>query len=222
MSGHLFAPRVARSLPTTRAVSELQVGDFILHYKGGIRAVGRVAEPPEFQPKPDEITEDAWEDSGRHVPGGVTRSWMSDLARRGCRRLADRGGWAVRPLERRPPGVHVPPNQWIRAPSRVPLRGDPRGAWRRARSRRRYQRGELVTDLPTIAAAIRAEGLRIDHRTLRRFHLAAQARGFVISRVSAAVGRRGWPRHTPERCAASSSSCLSPQTGTPTRTYSGI
>ena len=37
-----------------------------------------------------------------------------------------------------------------------------------------------MTDLDAIAASIRGEGLRIDDRMLRRFHLAIQARGFVI------------------------------------------
>ena len=40
--------------------------------------------------------------------------------------------------------------------------------------------GEIVHDLDTIAAAVRDEGMVIDDRTLRRFHLALQMRGFVI------------------------------------------
>lgn len=35
-------------------------------------------------------------------------------------------------------------------------------------------------DLDTIAASVRAEGMAIDDRALRRFHLALQVRGFVI------------------------------------------
>ena len=40
--------------------------------------------------------------------------------------------------------------------------------------------GEIVRDLDTIADAVRDEGMVIDDRALRRFHLAVQVRGFVI------------------------------------------
>ena len=40
--------------------------------------------------------------------------------------------------------------------------------------------GDIVRDLDTIAAAVRDEGMVIDDRALRRFHLALQVRGFVI------------------------------------------
>lgn len=66
--GYVWAPvqsRDGRELAHHRAVSELQVGDVILHYQRGIRAVGRVIESPVFAPKPDEITEDAWGRDGR-------------------------------------------------------------------------------------------------------------------------------------------------------------
>ena len=39
---------------------------------------------------------------------------------------------------------------------------------------------EVVSDLGTIAAAVRGEGMVIDDRVLRRFHLAIQLRGFII------------------------------------------
>ena len=181
--GYVWAPVRSKSgqeLAHHRAVSELQVGDFILHYKDGIRAVGRVAEPPEFQPKPDEITEDAWEDSGRmcRVEYTILDEPIS-LERIPVAWRIEEGG---------PFG----PSSAVRQAYMFPLTN---GFVRRLASRFEEirealgvepardadtQRGELVTDLPTIAAAIRAEGLRIDHRTLRRFHLATQARGFVI------------------------------------------
>ena len=40
--------------------------------------------------------------------------------------------------------------------------------------------GEIVNDLGAIAASVRDEGMVIDDRALRRFHLALQVRGFVI------------------------------------------
>lgn len=180
---YVWAPVRARNgqeLAHHRAVSELQVGDVLLHYARGIRAVGRVAAPPEFSRKPDEITEDDWADEGRlcrvdydeldtpialdEVPvtwrieeggpfnstGGVNQAYMFPLSVGFVRRLAGRIPELADLL-----GIEPAPDSGVEV--HVP-----------------------VTDLATIGRAIRDEGLRIDDRTLRRYHLAVQARGFVI------------------------------------------
>ena len=74
--GYVWAPVRAKSgyeLAHHRAVSELQVGDFVLHYQGAIRAVGRVSEPPELSPRPDELPEDTLGGRRENVPGSSTR-----------------------------------------------------------------------------------------------------------------------------------------------------
>ncbi len=181
--GYVWAPvrdQIGREQAHHRAVSELQVGDFVLHYQGAIRAVGRVSESPELSPRPDELPEDTGEGEGRmcrveyttldeaasleRIPlawrieeggpfnrvGGVNQGYMFPLTVGFVRRLA----------------------------LRLPEIGEALGI----RPANDAEAGDLepVTDLDAIAASIRGEGLRIDDRMLRRFHLAIQARGFVI------------------------------------------
>lgn len=181
--GYVWAPvqaRNGRELAHHRAVSELQVGDVILHYQRGIRAVGRVIEPPVFAPKPDEITEDAWERDGRlcrvsyaildqaipleaipvawrieeggpfNSSGAVNQAYLFPLTPAFVERLAGR-------FDELADALGIEPEM----PARRAIESDP-------------------DDLDAIAAAIRDEGLRIDDRTLRRFHLAVRTRGFVI------------------------------------------
>lgn len=181
--GYVWAPVRSRNgteLAHHRAVSELEVGDVILHYQRGVRAVSYVAAPPEFAPKPEELTEDDWEVEGRLA--SVEYMVLDEVV------PLDRIPEAWRIEEGGPfnssGGVNqgylypVSPEFVRRLAGLVPAVGDVLGVEAPVTSTTELE--EVVTDLDEIARAVRSEGLRIDDRTLRRFHLALQARGFVI------------------------------------------
>lgn len=65
--GYVWAPQTTKSgRPAAHhvAVTKLRVGQRIVHYSGGIRALGVVAAPPESRSRPKELSGGAWGEDG--------------------------------------------------------------------------------------------------------------------------------------------------------------
>jgi len=184
--GYVWAPVLARNgieLAHHKAVSELRLGDMILHYQGGyVRALGVVTGAPKLSARPADLPAESWGDKGRSAAVDYS-ALLSPLALGDIpveSRIAEGGpftsqgsvnqgylyplsGEFVSRLSRLAPEVAEatgvdPPDELTPVPKAfVP-----------------------VTDLKTIADSLRAEGLVIDDRLLRRYHLSIATRGFVI------------------------------------------
>ena len=181
--GYLWAPVESKrgELAHHRSMADLQVGDTVFHYwSRRIQAVSSITEEAVYSPIPAELTDQGWQREGRlarvdlemldipvsleEIPfqwrlgeagpfnrtGSVNQGYLYPVSEDFTARLSG----------------HFP-----QLSKRVSIDADVPGETPTA---------YIEPGLETIRSRIEAEGLVVDVRTLRRFHLSLRSRGFVI------------------------------------------
>jgi len=164
-------------------VSKLSPGEVIIHYaNGAIRAISEVTHKPTLRKKPSEIEVEPWEDQGHHcrtryfeldepielpeIPvalreeekpafnaqGGVNQAYLHPVSASFAETIRETF------QERWPAGSPWHSEDTV-TPPEVPV---------------------AATDFQAIKERVAEVGLRIDDRTLRRYHHSLATRGFVI------------------------------------------
>ena len=181
---YLWAPVKSKSgvvLAHHRSMADLKVGDTVFHYwSGRIQAVSSVTEKAVHSPIPGELTNQGWQREGRlaRVDVGILddpvslgeippewRTWKGGPFNRTG--LVNQGYLFpvsqdfITKISGRFPQLAKSVSIDCGVPGKTPT-------------------AYIEPDLETIRSRIGAEGMVIEHRTLRRFHLSLRSRGFVI------------------------------------------
>ena len=181
--GYLWAPLESKrgELAHHRSMAGLQVGDTVFHYwLGRIQAVSSVTEEAVYSPIPAELANQGWQRDGRFARVDVDMldspvsleeiplEWRTGEGRPFNRTGSVNQGYLypvsqdfIARLSGRFPQLEKSVSIDSHVPGKVPTH-------------------YMEPDLETIRSRIKDEGLVVDERTLRRFHLSLRSRGFVI------------------------------------------
>ena len=181
--GYLWAPLESKrgELAHHRSMAGLQVGDTVFHYwLGRIQAVSSVTEEAVYSPIPAELANQGWQRDGRLARVDVDMldspvsleeiplEWRTGEGRPFNRTGSVNQGYLypvsqdfIARLSGRFPQLEKSVSIDSHVPGKVPTH-------------------YMEPDLETIRSRIKDEGLVVDERTLRRFHLSLRSRGFVI------------------------------------------
>ena len=181
--GYLWAPLESKrgELAHHRSMAGLQVGDTVFHYwLGRIQAVSSVTEEAVYSTIPAELANQGWQREGRLARVDVDMlaspvsleeiplEWRTGEGRPFNRTGSVNQGYLypvsqdfIARLSGRFPQLEKSVSIDSHVPGKVPTH-------------------YMEPDLETIRSRIKDEGLVVDERTLRRFHLSLRSRGFVI------------------------------------------
>ena len=182
--GYLWAPLQSKSgavISHHQNMADLKVGDRVFNYWAGrIQAVSTITEEAAYSQIPAELADHDWEPQGRlaRVDVGILDDPVS----------LDDIPLEWRQEERGPFNRNGGVNQGYLYPVSQDFTTKLSGRFPQLAQRVSIGcgvPGETPTayiepDLETIRSRIGAEGMVIEHRTLRRFHLSLRSRGFVI------------------------------------------
>lgn len=191
--GYLWAPKLSkagRPFSYWSNLTRLEPGDVVIHYANtAIRAVGRVEAPSVDAPRPSELGEGRWGEDGylarvayRELPVPLSLDEIPPEWRAGGDGpFTQQGGVKQGYL------FPVDPAFAARLAARFPDRfGElPVGAADLELGDGEVtpgppERSYLEPDFADILKAVRASGMRVDDRDVRRYHLALKTRGFVV------------------------------------------
>ena len=182
--GYLWAPILSkggREFAHHRSMADLQVGDTVFHYWDyRIRAVSIITKMAVNSPIPKELDNQGWQTAGRQARVQIDELdepvSLQDIPldwRVGKGGPFNRNGSVNQ-------GYLFPVSEEFvaRLSGRFPqlVKGASTGSDLPGKTPTVY----IEPDLATIRSRIEGEGLVIDDRTLRRFHLSLRSRGFVI------------------------------------------
>ena len=181
--GYLWAPVESKrgELAHHRSMADLRVGDTVFHYwSGRIQAVSIVSTEAVYSPIPAELANQGWQREGRLARVDVDMLdipvSLEDIPLDW--RQGEAGPFNRKGLVNQGYLYPVSENFIVRLSGRFPQLAN--SASIDADVPSEIPTAYIEPDLETIRSRIEDEGLVVDDRTLRRFHLSLRSRGFVI------------------------------------------
>ena len=181
--GYLWAPVQSKNgeLAHHRRMADLQIGDTVFHYwSGRIQAVSSITKEAVYSPIPAELANQGWQREGRLARVDVdildNPVLLEDIPLEW--RKEERGPFNRNGLVNQGYLFPVSEDFIARLCNRFPQLAECVSIDADVPSE--TPTAYIEPDLETIRSRIEAEGLVVDDRTLRRFHLSLRSRGFVI------------------------------------------